>query len=154
MFSNYWNSKHSDLVIAIYYTLPVPTSLIFCHYSLYLFITHTSKQTNTFSQPDSFHSDTETLSYYNWHIWGNTTLQYRNQGLFLFHILLRLTNLTEVCVCVYPCMYWLRLMEELTNTMQLLFSSGDEQSGNDFRCPERFYSAGIQPDSYTQSTLY
>lgn len=48
MFSDYWNSKHSELVIAMYYTLPVPTSLIFCHYSLYLFITHTSKQTNRF----------------------------------------------------------------------------------------------------------
>lgn len=101
MFSNYWNSKHSELVIAMYYTLPVPTSLIFCHYSLYLFITHTSKQTNRFSLPDSFHSDTGTLSYYNWHIWGNTTLQYSNQGPFLFHSLLRLNNLTEVCVCVF-----------------------------------------------------
>lgn len=45
-------------------------------------------------------------------------------------------------------------MEELTNTMQLLFSSGDEQSGNDFHCPERLYSAGIQPDSSTRATFY
>lgn len=100
MFSDYWNFKHFELVIAMYCPIPVPTSLSFCDYSLYLFITHTSKQTNRFSLPDSFHSDKGTWSYYNWRIWGNTTLQYSNQGPFLFHILLRLNNLICVCVCV------------------------------------------------------
>lgn len=51
-------------------------------------------------------------------------------------------------------MYWLRLMEELTKTMQLVFSPGDEQSGNDFRCLEGFHRAGIQPDTQTHTSLY
>lgn len=48
-------------------------------------------------------------------------------------------------------------MEELTNTMQLLFSSGDEQSGNDFHCPERFQcwdSARLIHTGYTLSNIY
>lgn len=88
----------------------------------------------------------------------DTTLQYSNQGPFLFHVLLRLNNLIEVCVymCVHLCMYWW-LLEELTNTMQLLFSSGDEQSGNDFRCPERFQcwdSARLIHTGYTLSNIH
>lgn len=47
-FTNYWNSKLSELVIAVYYTIHVPTLLIFSHYSLYLFLTRTSKQTKNF----------------------------------------------------------------------------------------------------------
>ena len=54
-----------------------------------------------------------------------------------------------VCVCVFVCVYWLRLMEELTKTMQLLFYWEDEQSGSDFHCPEGFNRAGIQPDTHT-----
>lgn len=46
MFSDYWNSQHSELVSAMYDTIPVPTSLIFCHYFLYLFITQKRKQTD------------------------------------------------------------------------------------------------------------
>lgn len=126
----------------------IGTSLIFCCYSLNIFITHANKQIEFFLA-GSFHSDKGSLSRYNWRTRGNTTLQYSNQGQFLFHIPLRLNDLIKVCV--YLCMYWLRLMEELTNTMQPLFSSGDEQSGTDFRCPEGFRRPGIQPDSYTHA---
>lgn len=113
--------------------------------SIFSSLVQTNKQ--IFFLADSFHSDKGSLSRYNWRTWGNTTLQYSNQGQFLFHIPSRLNDLIKVCV--YLCMYWLRLMEELTNTMKQLFSSGDEQSGTDFRCPEGFRRAGIQPDSYT-----
>lgn len=46
MFSDDWNYQHFEFVSAIYDTIPVPTSLIFCHYSLYLFITQKRKQTD------------------------------------------------------------------------------------------------------------
>lgn len=64
---------------------------------------HSCKQTNRLSLADSFQSDKGPLSHYNWHTQANATLQYGNQGRFLFHIPLRLNNLIKVCVFICVC---------------------------------------------------